>query len=506
MRPRVLREGETMCAHARKNCSRRVFVTVAASSLAAGVCAAPALADGARTWDREADVVVVGGGAAAFAAAIEAAHAGAEVLLLEKASMAGGDSMLCDGILGAAGTRVAAAAGIDLTVDDAVTWYLQNPAWYPARDPEISRFNAEHGGETIDWLEDLGVEFEPEPAPRFGYTDEPFIHQVVGKGAAMMQVLQGAAAQEGVEVLLETPVTSLVKVEDRVVGVEALSGEAPLSVMARRAVVLACGDESGSAQMLAALSPANRCMFPGSHPACAGDGIVMAQKAGVFTTRLAEPPQITTLAGMMVGNYVNVNYAGRLHGLWLDASAQRFFNEEARYFDPTPHRAILAKAIEQGVQPVLLLGDNADVRALLEVQPLTGWAYAETLEELAPQVSLDPEALAATVERYNAMCEQGRDDDFARDPEFLIPMTGPFYASAMYQSTSTTMGGVKVDTAAHALRLAPAGGESSLEPVAGLYAAGQVCEWNAAIGSTVLCAMTMGRVAGANAAAEEPWA
>lgn len=494
-----------------KNCTRRSFVAATGASLAAvAACAAPALAEEAPAttdaWDRESDVVIVGGGAAAFAAAVEAARAGAEVLLLEKSSAVGGDSALCDGILGAAGSRVTAQAGIDLTVDDAVAWYLENPAWYPARDPEVSRFNAEHSGETIDWLEDLGVEFEPEPAPRFGYTDEPFIHQVVGKGAAMMGVLGGVADAEGVEVLLDTPATGLVVNGDgRVVGVEALQGEKPLRVKAHRAVVLACGDESGSGQMLAALSPSNRCVFPGSHPACAGDGYAMAQRAGVFTTRLSETPQITTLAGMMVGNYVNVNYLGRLHGLWLDADARRFYNEEARYFDPMPHRAILAKANEQGFQPVLLLGDNPDVQALLEVQPLDGWAYAETLEELAPQVGLDPAALVETVERYNALCEQGCDVDFGRDPEYLLPMTGPFYAAAMYQSTSTTMGGVKIDTAARALRLLPAGGESMFEPVPGLYAAGLVCEWNAAIGGTVLSAMTMGRVAGANAAAEPAW-
>ena len=121
-------------------------------------------ATGQDAWDREADVVIVGGGAAAFSAAVEAARAGAEVLVLEKSSTPGGDSMLCDGILGAAGSRIAASAGVDFTVEDAVAWCFENSAWYPARDPEVSRFNAEHGGETIDWLEDLGVEFEPEPA------------------------------------------------------------------------------------------------------------------------------------------------------------------------------------------------------------------------------------------------------------------------------------------------------------------------------------------------------
>ena len=71
-----------------ESCSRRSFVAVTSASLAAvAACAAPALAEEAPAttdaWDRESDVVIVGGGAAAFAAAFEAARAGAEVLLLE---------------------------------------------------------------------------------------------------------------------------------------------------------------------------------------------------------------------------------------------------------------------------------------------------------------------------------------------------------------------------------------------------------------------------------------
>lgn len=491
--------------------TRRSFVAGAAS-LAAGACAAQALGaenageGGAPGWDVEADVAVVGGGAAAFAAAIEAARAGAEVVLLEKAAAAGGDSAMCDGILGAAGSKADERAGIDLTVEDAVAWYMETPLWYPARDAEVTRANAERAGATVDWLEELGVELEPEPAPRFGYTDLPFIHQVVGKGAAMMQALEAGAEAEGVRVLLSTPATGLVTDgAGRVIGVEAAQDEAPLRVKARRAVVLACGDESGSAQMMAALCPSDACVYPGSAPTDTGDGYAMAQAAGAYLTRLSEPPQLTTLAGMMTGNYVNVNYDRRLHGLWLDAEAQRFYDEEARYFDPRPHRAILAKAVEQGFQPVLLLGSNPDVEALIAEQPLDGWAQAETLEELAPQVGLDPEALAATVERYNAMCEQGLDEDFGRDPEYLVKMEGPYLAAAMSQSSCVTMGGVKVDAEGRAMGLAPVGSDSVFVQVPGLYAAGQVCEWNAQIGSTVLCCMTMGRAAGAKAAAEEPW-
>ncbi len=39
-----------------------------------------------------------------------------------------------------------------------------------------------------------------------------------------------------------------------------------------------------------------------------------------------------------------------------------------------------------------------------------------------------------------------------------------------------------------------------LQPIPGLYAAGEVCEWNVAAGWTVCTAATMGRIAGANAA------
>ncbi|MFR1637900.1 MAG: FAD-dependent oxidoreductase [Eggerthellaceae bacterium] len=61
---------------------------VAASSFLAG-CSAPTSSSNSQEWDQEADVVVVGAGGAGLAAAIEAANAGASVLLLEKASAVG---------------------------------------------------------------------------------------------------------------------------------------------------------------------------------------------------------------------------------------------------------------------------------------------------------------------------------------------------------------------------------------------------------------------------------
>ena len=108
-----------------KRMTRRGFVGaalagtmgVAASSFLAG-CSAPTSSSDSQEWDQEADVVVVGAGGAGLAAAIEAANAGASVLLLEKASAVGGDSALSDGILGGWGTKLAKEQGIDADADD----------------------------------------------------------------------------------------------------------------------------------------------------------------------------------------------------------------------------------------------------------------------------------------------------------------------------------------------------------------------------------------------------
>lgn len=165
---------------------------VAASSFLAG-CSAPTSSSNSQEWDQEADVVVVGAGGAGLAAAIEAANAGASVLLLEKASAVGGDSALSDGILGGWGTKLAKEQGIDADADDVYRWFTRHPEWYGPKDPAIARVLADKSGETIDWLQEMGVPFLKEVGPLFGYTELPVIHHVDGKGAEMVRVLAETA-------------------------------------------------------------------------------------------------------------------------------------------------------------------------------------------------------------------------------------------------------------------------------------------------------------------------
>ena len=58
---------------------------------------APIIATDVATWSDEVDVVVVGFGIAGACAALEAARAGASVILLERASEYGGTSAMSGG-------------------------------------------------------------------------------------------------------------------------------------------------------------------------------------------------------------------------------------------------------------------------------------------------------------------------------------------------------------------------------------------------------------------------
>ena len=130
-------------------------------------------------------------------------------------------------------------------------------------------------------------------------------------------------------------------------------------------------------------------------------------------------------------------------------------------------------------------------------------AVCDTLEELAEQLGIDADGLKATIERYNKLAEQGRDDDFGKRADRLYPIVEPpFYGTKMDGAFAFCMThGVLADADCHAL-------DEDHNIIPGLYVAGNTmgCRFAQDYPTTIMgashgMAVTFGRLAGINAAA-----
>jgi fumarate reductase flavoprotein subunit len=136
---------------------------------------------------------------------------------------------------------------------------------------------------------------------------------------------------------------------------------------------------------------------------------------------------------------------------------------------------------------------------------------ANTIEEVAKKAGIDPKGLKATVDKYNSDIESvGYDTVFDRrtlvgvDGTPITIDTPPFYAIRLTATTTSFKGGLKINSRCQVVNQYD-------EVIPGLYAAGEVTGglWGAdgtyLPNTMVPAAMTFGRVAGMNAAAETPW-
>ncbi len=95
---------------------------------------------------------------------------------------------------------------------------------------------------------------------------------------------------------------------------------------------------------------------------------------------------------------------------------------------------------------------------------------ADSIEELAEELGMDPAVLSATVDQYNADCEAGEDTLFGKAAEYMVAMEeGPYYAFKAAPRPYSSTGGLDVT---EKLEVVMADGETIIN---GLYAGGTDC-------------------------------
>ena len=197
----------------------------------------------------EADVVVVGGGGAGLAAAAEAARLGRSAIVIEKNAKPGGTTALAVGSIMAAGSRIQKRAG----VEDSPAQHAAEMAELAARlgiedSAELRQLFTEHAGETVDFLESIGVDFlgpleqPPFPTRRF--------HVALPGGRAYVRRLAIFCSRAGVSIHTNTRARRFLVEDGRVCGVETDGGV----LRANGGVVLASGDFSANSALRASCS------------------------------------------------------------------------------------------------------------------------------------------------------------------------------------------------------------------------------------------------------------
>lgn len=473
--------------------------------------------------DLKADIVVIGSGASGLVAALTAAEGGAKVMIFEKMSYPGGTSNYPGGIF-AAESEMQKRKNILVTRDEAFRMIMDYNHW--RANAHLVRAIVDKSASTIDWLQKLGVEFI-EPAAIYPGGPQTW-HLLKGRGAAMVKVLVARAREKGVEIFLATPVREIVRDErNRAAGVVARDRDGMTIKVEARAVVVATGGYANNAEMIKRYSgfELEENLFPAGNVNKTGDGIRMAWAAGAAPEGLGV---LQLTGGSPIGP--GIRQGGHLAAasnqpyLWINQEGVRFCDESIAYnftfagnavsrqkggyvfriFDEKTKKYLVEEGIDVAVgifvpAATKLVHLDDEVKEALE-KGNPNVFVADSPEELAGKMGVNPGVFKSTVEEYNRFCEKNRDDLYAKDPRFLHPVKTPkFYAFKCYPSFLGTLGGIKINHKTEVLNR-----EDRVIPglyAVGLDAGGMYGDSYDLIfpGSTLGFAVNSGRLAGENA-------
>ena len=220
--------------------------------------------------DYDVDVLVIGGGGAGASAAIEANEAGADVMIVTKLRIGDANTMMAEGGIQAA----------DKPNDSPAVHYLDAfGGGHFAAKPELLYRLVTEAPEAIQWLNDLGVEFDKAPdgtmiTTHGGGTSRKRMHAAKDySGAEIMRTLRDEVLNRGIPVVDFTSAIELILDENgKAAGAVLLNMETKDILIARaKTVIIATG---GAGRM-------HYQGFPTSnHYGATADGLVLGYRAG----------------------------------------------------------------------------------------------------------------------------------------------------------------------------------------------------------------------------------
>lgn len=448
------------------------------------------------------DIVIIGAGGAGLTAAIEAKAAGADVIVLEKMPMAGGNTLISGAEYAAANNWLQKKEGIE----DSAELHIQDTLKggdYKAKE-ELVRIMAENALAGAEWLRDeVGVVWEDELMFFGGHSVKRSLIPLGASGREIISKLVAKAEEMEIPILLNTKATALITDENgKVIGVEAAGEDTNYTFNTNKAVIIASGGFGSNVEMRVKYNPEiDETILSTNTTGSTGDGIIMAEVVGANLLGM-EYIQTYPICDPLTGTLLYYDDA-RLYGhtIIVNKEGKRFVEELGR-------RDVMSMAIKAQTGNVCyeLLDQNGfEVSKLQENhEPELEYLYknkllvkADTLEEAADFFGIDAAELKNTVDKYNSYVDAGNDLEFNKRSLPSKVETAPFYICKAAPAVHHTMGGIEINGNAQVL-------DKEGNVIEGLFAAGEVTggiQGTNRLGSNALADITVfGRIAGQNAA------
>lgn len=465
----------------------------------------------------EDDYLVIGAGIAGVSTACSLAENGASVTVIDKSntySYRGGHYGSCNS------GRWKAAGVEHEPADIARDWIAQCNS--RCNERLVWQF-LNRSGEALDWVADkvenhggtvrlLGVVYKGPTYKEYEGT-MMFIPGDVEQGNAVGGGIKNNASADGLTVanmaisslyddavnaganfVFDTKAEQLIKEGDTVVGAIASDADGYKKYIGTKGVILATGDISGDDEMCEAYSPLMlRCQQTQYAPlgVNTGDG----QKMGMWIGAKMEDGPLAPMIHPQ--GYVRISH----YFLMTNTRGERFMNEDTW----SQGKSLGALVTAGNNDHAWSIFDSAWLDQIPETIPTgggmfwvpSGWEYgtpwtpdadqgfldgglengmvkqADTVEELAAAIAADEpqfnqERFIEEFNRYNELCQAGKDTDFGKRSELLYELKNPpYYAAKFGGCRMTAPGGLLIDTSSRVL-------DHDDNPIPGLYAVGNV--------------------------------
>ncbi|QCS44964.1 FAD-dependent oxidoreductase [Natrinema versiforme] len=394
--------------------------------------------------DTEADIVIAGAGMAGLVTAVRAQQCGADVIVLEKGTRAGGSMYLSGGEVWAYDSIEEVRADI------------------PNGDPVLQELIVESIEDGHEWLEELGVELDPIPSdiPGSGKKIEPEAFT-----SRMVDIVEDNES----EIRLGTPVSELRTRDGKIESVVAMGSDNEPLKIETEAVVLATGGFQGNERLVEQfITEHTENLWLRANPWSTGDGLEAAVDIGAKTTKgmskfyghnLPAPPASISASDFREA----AQYYGPM-ALALGVDGNRFADEtDSEIEEALPQDTIKDAGgrayyiLDQDVYDSPSLAGHAgeDVELAREMDGRV--AECATLDELGETITDWGGNGRQTVETIRSYNEAIREDEAhlldppRSDNQYTIE-TPPFYAVEVQPAITFTTGGLDVDSDMRVLR------------------------------------------------------